>query len=369
MEYRKLPHGENECFGVLGLGTGSIYDNTDAEIERIIRTAIDHGINFFDLCAGAKNVYKPFGKAIAGQRDKVMFQLHFGAVYNEKGEYGWSRDLNVIKNTFEWELSELGTDCADFGFLHCIDEDDDFDELISSGILDYVKEMKAAGRLKRIGFSSHTPSVASRVLDTVPVDLMMFSINPAYDLEQGDELGIGTNSERTALFRKCEAMGVGISVMKPFHGGKLLDEKTSPFGVAMTRYQCIQYALDRPGVLAVVPGIRNMDDLNAILGFADAPESEKDYSIIGQFTPAAAMGNCVYCNHCQPCPAGIDIGLVNKYYDLAFAGDNMAKNHYTKLSVNAEACIGCGHCDSRCPFRTEQSKRMKDIAAYFRKQL
>ena len=367
MEYRKLPHGENERFGVLGLGTGSIYDNTDAEIERIIRTAIDHEINFFDLCAGAKNVYKPFGRAIAGQREKVMFQLHFGAVYNEKGEYGWSRDLDVIKKTFEWELSELGTDYADFGFLHCIDEDDDFDELISSGILDYVKELKAAGKVKRIGFSSHTPSVARRVLDTVPVDLMMFSINPAYDLEQGDELGIGTNSERTALFRKCEAMGVGISVMKPFHGGKLLDEKTSPFGVAMTRYQCIQYALDRPGVLAVVPGIRNMDDLNALIGFSDASEEEKDYSVIGQFTPAAVMGNCVYCNHCQPCPAGIDIGLVNKYYDLALAGDNMAKNHYTKLSVNAEACIGCGHCDSRCPFRTEQSKRMKEIAEYFRK--
>ena len=337
------------------------------EIEQIICTAIVNGINFFDLCAGGKNVYRPFGKAIAGQRDKVFFQLHFGAVYNEKGEYGWSRDLKQIQETFEWEMKMLGTDYADFGFLHCIDEDEDFDELIEAGILDYVKEQKAAGRVRRIGFSSHTPSVANRVLDTGLIDLMMFSINPAYDLEQGDELGIGSTSERAELFRRCEAMGVGISVMKPFFAGKLLEERTSPFGVAMARTQCIQYALDRPGVLTVVPGVRDLKDLHELLDYVGASDSEKDYSVIGQFTPTAAQGNCVYCNHCQPCPAGIDIGLVNKYYDLALAGDEMAANHYRKLSVNADACVGCGHCDDRCPFHTAQSARMKEIAAYFRK--
>ena len=366
MEYRQLPHGSvNEKFSVLGLGMGGIQNCSDDEIERAIRIAIENGINFFDLCAGGKNVYKPFGRAIDGQRDKVFFQLHFGAVYNEKGEYGWSRDLQLIKETFEWELKMLGTDYADFGFLHCVDEDDDFDELVEAGIFDYIKKLKNDGKVRHIGFSSHTPSVANRVLDTGLIDLMMFSINPAYDLEQGDEYGIGSVSERAALFRRCETMGVGISVMKPFHGGQLLDEKTSPFGIAMTKHQCIRYALDRPGVLSVVPGIRNLEDLNALLGFADAAETEIDYSIIGQFTPAAAEGNCVYCNHCQPCPAGIDVGLVNKYYDLALAGDDMAANHYHKLSVKADSCIGCGHCDNRCPFHTVQSARMKEIAGYF----
>ena len=366
MEYRQLPHGSvNEKFSVLGLGMGGIQNCLDDEIERAIRIAIENGINFFDLCAGGKNVYKPFGRAIDGQRGKVFFQLHFGAVYNEKGEYGWSRDLQLIKETFEWELKMLGTDYADFGFLHCVDEDDDFDELVEAGIFDYIKKLKNDGKVRHIGFSSHTPSVANRVLDTGLIDLMMFSINPAYDLEQGDEYGIGSVSERAALFRRCETMGVGISVMKPFHGGQLLDEKTSPFGIAMTKYQCIRYALDRPGVLSVVPGIRNLEDLNALLGFADAAGTETDYSIIGQFTPAAAEGNCVYCNHCQPCPAGIDVGLVNKYYDLALAGDDMAANHYHKLSVKADSCIGCGHCDNRCPFHTVQSARMKEIAGYF----
>ena len=144
MEYRKLPHG-GEQIGVLGIGTGGLMTCSDTEIEQVVRCAIEHGINFFDLCAGGQNVYAPFGKAITGQREKVMFQLHFGAVYNEKGEYGWSRDLDRIKRTFAWEMETLGTDYADFGFLHCVDEDEDFDELVSAGVLDYIKELKASG--------------------------------------------------------------------------------------------------------------------------------------------------------------------------------------------------------------------------------
>ena len=85
MEYRQLPHGSGkERLSVLGLGMGGIQKCPDDEIERIIRTAIRSGINFFDLCAGGKNVYRPFGRAIAGQRDGVLFQLHFGAAYNQK---------------------------------------------------------------------------------------------------------------------------------------------------------------------------------------------------------------------------------------------------------------------------------------------
>ncbi len=366
MEYRNLPRG-GEKISVLGMGTGGIQNNSDEEIETIIRTAVENGINYFDLCAGAKNVYAPFGRAISGCRDKVMFQLHFGAVYNKKGEYGWSRDLQEIKSTFAWELDTLGTEYADFGFLHCLDEDRDFDEICSGGILDFLLEQKKAGRVRHLGFSSHTAAVAKRVLDTVPdMDMMMFSINPACDLEQGSELGVGTGAERAGLFRRCETAGTGISVMKPFHGGKLLDGKTSPFGTGMTQAQCIRYALDRPGVLTVVPGVRNLADLQVLLQAVNAPESEKDYSIISRFTPASAMGNCVYCSHCQPCPAGIDVGLVNKYYDLALAGDKLAKSHYHKLSVQADACLSCGHCDERCPFNVNQSRKMQEIAKYFR---
>ncbi len=367
MEHRKLPHGD-EKISVLGLGMGGIQGSSDSEIEQTVRKAVDNGINFFDLCGGGNNIYAPFGKGIQGSRDKVYVQMHFGAVYNGKGEYGWSRELDEIKRTVEWELKQLGTDHIDFGFLHCVDEDNDVDQLVSGCIWDHIKELKAQGVVRHIGFSSHTPSVANRILNMGGTDMMMFSINPAYDFEKGDEYGIGTASERFELFRRCEAEGVGISVMKPFHAGKLLSAETSPFGAALSRYQCLQYALDRPGVLTAVPGVRGLADLDDLLGFSDASAEEKDYSVIGTFRAEKIAGNCVYCKHCQPCPAGIDIGLVNKYYDLALVGDKLAAGHYDKLSVKADACLECGHCDSRCPFSVKQQERMKEIARYFGKE-
>ena len=105
--------------------------------------------------------------------------------------------------------------------------------------------------------------------------------------------------------------------------------------------------------------------LSMVLGFLDAPAEARDYSVIGTFTPADAAGACVYCNHCQPCPAGLNVGLINKYYDLAVAGDSMAVEHYKKLDKKASDCISCGHCDQRCPFHVAQANRMKEISGYF----
>ena len=344
---------------------GGIQNAPPEEIEKVIRNAAENGINFFDLCAGGASVYEPFGNAIKDIRKDVYFQLHFGAVYNEKGEYGWSRNLKKIKETFSKELTLLKTDYADFGFFHCVDEENDIRDIEENGIFDYVKELKSRGILHHLGFSSHTPSVANALLDTGLFDIMMFSINAAYDFQYGDEYGIGTVSQRAELFRRCGRDGVGISVMKPFHGGKLLQKNSSPFKTALTKNQCLQYVLDRPAVVAAVPGVRSCDDLYELLKFFDSSREENDYSVIAGFTPESAVGSCVYCNHCEPCPAGIDIGLVNKYYDLSLAGDKMAHDHYKKLKVNADACISCGHCNRRCPFKVKQQERMNKISKYF----
>lgn len=138
-----------------------------------------------------------------------------------------------------------------------------------------------------------------------------FSINPAYDYEQGTYAN-GSVNERMELYRRCETEGVGISVRKAFSSGQLLDERTSPFGKALTKIQCIQYALDKPGVLTVLPGIRGKKDLEEILKF-----------------------------------------------------DILAKDHYKNLEKTAKDCIQCGHCNTRCPFKVDQMNRMQEIANYF----
>ena len=117
--------------------------------------------------------------------------------------------------------------------------------------------MKKSGVVRHIGLSSHTPELAQIILDTGLVDQLMFSINPAYDYHHG-EFAFGSARERMDLYRRCEAEGIGISVMKPYSGGQMLDGRTSPFGKALSKVQCLQYALDKPGVVTVLPGVRNL---------------------------------------------------------------------------------------------------------------
>ena len=113
-----------------------------------------------------------------------------------------------------------------------------------NGVLQFVLDMKAQGVVRHIGLSTHAPELANLLLDMGIPDMLMFSINPMYGYGQGDYAN-GGNHERQDLYRRCETLGVGISVMKPFNAGQLLDAKKSPFHRALTTAQCIQYALDR----------------------------------------------------------------------------------------------------------------------------
>lgn len=364
MEYRIHPK-TGDRISVIGIGTGPIYEAPEREAVAVLTYAHEQGINYADFATAGAGTFRYAGLAFASVRKEMFYQVHFGANY-ETGEYGWTTSLDKVKRQVDWQLKELKTDYIDFGFIHCLDSEDDWEQYQKNGVLDYLLEMKKNGVVRHIGLSTHTPELAQKILDTGLIEQMMFSINPAYDYQHG-EFAFGSADERMKLYRRCEAEGIGISVMKPYSGGQLLDERTSPFGKALTEVQCIQYALDKPGVLTVLPGGRDLDDVKRALTWLTAKPEEKDYSALGGYAPKDAVGNCVYCSHCHPCPAGLNIALINKYYDLAVIGDNMAADHYGKLPKHASDCIGCGHCDRRCPFHVAQSERMKEIAAYLEK--
>ncbi len=362
MEYRIHPRTKDKI-SVIGIGTGPIYEAPEREAVETLSYACEHGVNYVDFATAGAETFRYAGLAFASVRRELLYQVHFGANY-ETGEYGWTTDLDKVKGQIDWQLSQLNTDYIDFGMIHCLDSAGDWEQYQENGVLDYLLEMKKSGVVRHIGLSTHTPELAGRILDSGIVEQMMFSINPAYDYQHG-EYAAGSAGERMDLYRCCEAEGVGISVMKPYSGGQLLDDRTSPFGRALTKIQCLQYALDKPGVLTVLPGVRGLDDMKEALAWLEAAPKERDYSVLGTFTPKDVTGTCVYCNHCAPCPAGLNIGLINKYYDLARIGDDMAADHYAKLEKHASDCLHCGHCDWRCPFGVAQSRRMEEISEYF----
>lgn len=363
MEYR-VNRRTDDRISVIGLGTSYISEAPEAQAIEALQYAHEQGINYADLATAGAKTFSYYEKALGSVRKEMLYQVHFGANY-ESGEYGWTTDLETVKRQIDWQLATLKTDYIDYGFIHCLDERSDWKAYQKNGVLQFLLDQKSAGVVRHIGLSTHTPELAQQVLDTGLIDQLMFSINPGYDYHHGDYAN-GSAEERAALYRRCEAEGIGISVMKPFSGGQLLNAKTSPFREALTRYQCIQYALDKPGVLTVLPGSRSVEEVRQLIGFFEASVEARDYSILGTFTPKDAAGVCVYCNHCQPCPKGLNVGLINKYYDLAKAGDSMAVKHYRGLEQHADACIRCGHCDHRCPFHVKQMDRMQKIDEFFR---
>ncbi len=141
--------------------------------------------------------------------------------------------------------------------------------------------------IRHIGLSSHTPKVIQRMLDDAEIDMLMYSINPGYDYGEGD-YAYGGVDERAEVYRRCAKDGVGISVMKPFSGGQLLSRERSPFGKALTPFQCIRYALDKPGVLTALPGAQSVLQVDELLSYYERADEELDYSVISSFAPPQA---------------------------------------------------------------------------------
>ncbi len=167
----------------------------------------------------------------------------------------------------------------------------------------------------------------------------------------------------------CEENEVGLTVMKGFFGGALLDKERSPFGVAFTPSQLIHYALTRPGVASVLCGYDTTEQIDAAVAYETATEDEKDYATVIANAPLHSYsGQCTYCGHCKPCPVDIDIAMVNKFYDLATVQEAVPQSvveHYKALKHTASECLGCRGCESRCPFGVAIADRMERTAALF----
>ena len=165
-----------------------------------------------------------------------------------------------------------------------------------------------------------------------------------------------------------QSHGIGITSMKSLGAGRLLKAESSPFGVAMSVAQCTKYVLDRPGVVSVLLGGRTVEQIDESMEYYNLSDAQKDYSEIIGRSRVDMSGSCMYCNHCLPCPSGIDIAAVNKFYDLASMQDGVpatVKEHYKALSAHASDCVACGQCESNCPFDVPVRQRMEQASSLF----
>lgn len=359
----------------IGLGAEWLERHNTAEVQVVIDACEAEGINILDCWMSEPNVRSNIGTALKGRRDKWIIQGHIGATW-QNGQYVRTRDLTQVKPAFVDLLTRLQTDYIDLGMIHFVDEAAEFERILSGEYMEYVRALKRDGVIRHIGMSTHNPAVAKMAAECGEIEMLLFSINPAFDLlpasedmteyfaeQYAENLG-GIAPEREELYRICEERGVGITVMKGYAEGRLFDAKTSPFCVALTPVQCLHYALTRPAVASVMVGYDTPEHVRAAVAYETASEEEKDYASVLANAPRHSYGNgqCTYCGHCAPCPVKIDIAMVNKLYDLATMHEDVpatVRAHYAALGATASDCIGCKGCESRCPFQVPVVERME----------
>ena len=381
MNYRELGR-TGLSVSEIGLGAEWLERHSTEEVCQIISYCEEKGINILDCWMSEPNVRTNIGLAIKGRRDRWIIQGHLGSTW-QGGQYVKSRDLDKAKEAFRDLLERLGTDYIDLGMIHFVDEEKEFHSIMDGEFYAYAESLKEKGIIRHIGMSTHNPAVAKLAAMSGKIEMILFSVNPAFDMlpasedlnryfeadTYNDESIGGIAPERAELYRICEQNGIWITVMKGYAGGRLFDARISPFGVALTPVQCLHYALTRPAVASVLVGYDSIAHVDAAVAYETATGEEKDYASVLAGAPAHAYsGQCTYCGHCAPCPSGIDIAMVNKLYDLATMQNEVPaslKEHYGNLSANGKDCIGCGGCERRCPFGVHVIDRMKAAEELF----
>ena len=365
----------------IAFGAEFLVERPYEDTEDLIKACEANGINFVDCWMSEPDVRSHLGKAIKGHRENWIIQGHIGSTW-QNNQYVRTREMDKVIPAFEDFMERFQIDTLDFGMIHYVDQLDDYNEIMNGPFIEYVRKLKEEGTIEHIGLSTHNPDIGLLAAQNPEIELLMFSINPAYDMfgavddieeyrkeDAFDNDLASINPQRAEIYELCERNGTALTVMKGFAGGNLLSDETSPFGVALTPVQCIHYALEQKGVSSIFVGVKTVDELMESLKYCSASEAEKDYSEVLKNAPKHSFkGQCTYCGHCQPCSSGIDIAMINKLFDLAKNHDEVPESvqeHYNNLKYNATECIACGECELRCPFEVHIVDVMLDAQDLF----
>ena len=221
MEYRTLGRTGLRVSAV-ALGCEGFMHKRAEEVKADFDFAIGHGINFVDIYSSNPDLRADIGAALEGRRGEFIIQGHLCTVW-ENDQYLRTRDPQKSADSFERQLRQLRTDYLDVGMIHYVDAEADLRTVFDGPIIRLAQRLKAEGRIRSIGLSSHNPAVARMAVETGLVDVLMFSINPAYDLQPASE-NVDTlwadesyartlhnvDPERERLYELCERTGVGI---------------------------------------------------------------------------------------------------------------------------------------------------------------
>ena len=295
---------------------------------------------------------------------------------------GNSPTLDAAKAMFERSLKNLQVDYVDFLLCHAVSSYSELESrFLNNGVLDYLKEERAAGRIKHLGLSFHGNNAAfPKILDACDWDFIQIQLNYV-DWKEIDGDSGPTESEKASsefLYNTLVERGIPALVMEPVKGGALANVNDalkarmaerhpglSPAGNALT------FVGSLPGVMVTLSGMSNLAQLKENVAlftdFKPFDQTEMDYmQTIADLYKSNVHVPCTACSYCMPCPNGVDIPGNFKVFntasdelripDPAHPGKEYKQNRKVFLKAfkdlgagTADACIDCNACLPKCP--------------------
>ena len=330
MEYRILGKTGLEI-SRLGFGGIPIQKIDNEGTKTLIGELIKAGVNFIDTARAYTVSEEYLGYALSGVREKFVIATK-----------SMARTRDAMLKDVETSLEKLQTNYIDLYQIHN-PSPKDLDTVISEGgALEALKEAKLAGKIGHIGITLHSVELFKRALDLDWVETIMFPYNIVET--QGEE-----------LISECQKRNIGFICMKPLAGGAIESSKTA-----------LRFIAKNQDVDVVIPGMADTHEiLENLCAVCDtSPLSDEEEKEIDKIREDLGTNFCRRCNYCAPCTVGINIPsvfLLEGYfsrYDLK----GWAEARYSALEKTASDCVGCGICETRCPYNLPIREMLKKAA-------
>ena len=375
MKYRTDRYGTE--LSILGFGCmrftrkGGGIDTDKAEKE--ILAAWNAGVNYYDTAYIYPGSEAALGEIL--QRNDLRSKVK---IATKLPQY-MIGNRAALDRYFTEELSRLRTDYVDYYLMHHLTDIAQWEKLKALGIEDWIRERKAAGQIRNIGFSYHgNTENFLKILAGYDWDFCQIQYNYLDEVTQAGVKGL----------HAAAARGIPVIIMEPLRGGKLVnmlpEEARRIFRNSGKNWSpaewAFQWLFNQPEVTVVLSGMNSVQMVEENCRVASESEpgqlTEKDFSVYAEVCRKIRENEkvgCTGCRYCMPCPRGVDIPGAFRCYNQMFTESRyQGRREYvqtvalTREPAFASQCIGCGKCEKHCPQGIPIREKLKEADAALR---
>ena len=376
MKYRKMPNTGDDL-SVLGFGCMRFPLDSSGAIdrdlsERMIRHGVERGVNYIDTAWPYHNgESEPFvGEVLSkGLREKVNLATKLPS---------WLiNDHDDMEDFLNKQLERLKTERIDYYLVHALNRKH-WDNLRKNDLFSFLEKVKSDGRVGSVGFSFHDEyDVFKDIADGYDWSFCQIQYNFLDTEYQAGRAGL----------RYAAAKGMGVIVMEPLRGGKLVttvpDDIMGMWDSMETKRPVVDWALswvwDHPEVTLLLSGMSSMKHVSENIEYASKsasrPLSTKELRVFDDIRAEyhrRIMVDCTSCGYCMPCPSGVNIPLSFRFLNEFSMFSDRAKaseeyQRFVKCDNRADRCVECGACLGKCPQKIDIISKLKDVTHFLGK--